>query len=864
MHKTSFVRRGYNTPATNTLPSRGNHSPSYNNNAFELVTASTATGGIHPAVHPAPITTPESTRKPVAAPDKPAGQCGKKGHLGETCWRTHPELRQARKEEVAEKQSIRNATAHISVKASWRLRPSEVPLSCKKIYCVLKRVKPGFYYEYYGPDGAEAQVRGVQDSLHKSLPQGTGKKITRDRVGEYVTAAVKYMNHDSTACDYGCGGQCAVARPEVPADSTTRSADATPAAVAGIKVTNRSRNCTRNHLICRDCGHRPPMEKGRVCQECFDSDETSTRLTSAVTQYSLSEEQYEVLKLAAQGRNVFFTGAAGTGKSRVLEAIVRYLNKSGLSPQVVAPTGMAALQVYGSTIHTFAGWTVKLAKGSPEELSKAAKMPKNYRRFYRIDVLIIDEISMVENDMLSRLSYVLQEALQRAQPDRPPFGDMQVIITGDFYQLPPVLPFETCLKCGEQLEGWKSQKEDVYRCKHHGEFRDEDKYAFASPVWQACNFANVELLQVHRQSDVYFTRLLHKMRKGIDWTSDQEKELLNHENDVVFDEAVKLCPLRREAEAINDAHMEALNTPSHTYSSVDDLTWVRQHPEFLDARRPDGMTTAPLHALFRHRYQDSLELKEGMLVILTRNISTKEKLVNGSTGKIIGFTDMNDETMPRAKKNNKDETRNGEELITGVHRRYAEDKIRYFKDQAEDKLWPIVRFKDGREIPIYADCCVTELGRDEPYSLLSRTQIPLIAGWALSIHKSQGMTLDNVVTSLDKCFAPGQAYVAMSRARSLRNMLIQSLPPKSMLLPDQTVHDFMERTFGGIKLEELVGGEEDDRMQDVKAESDAEEFHDAMDYVEVIPPDMLSDREGDDDSDDFGELDEEYVELLDL
>lgn len=126
----------------------------------------------------------------------------------------------------------------------------------------------------------------------------------------------------------------------------------------------------------------------------------------------------------AQGRNCFFTGAAGTGKSRVVEAIVTYLKRIELEAKVVAPTGMAALNVYGTTLHMYAGWTVKLAQSSLEDLSRVAHEKKVRRRFEDTDVLIIDEVSMVESNMLTRLSHMMQTSLRDTTL---PFGGVQIV-----------------------------------------------------------------------------------------------------------------------------------------------------------------------------------------------------------------------------------------------------------------------------------------------------------------------------------------------------------------------------------------------------------------------------------------------------
>ncbi|CZT17901.1 uncharacterized protein RCC_03738 [Ramularia collo-cygni] len=227
----------------------------------------------------------------------------------------------------------------------------------------------------------------------------------------------------------------------------------------------------------------------------------------------------------------------------------------------------------------------------------------------------------------------------------------------------------------------------------------------------------------------------------------------------------------------------------HRYQSVDHFHWEKHHPEYQDRK-----ITA---SLSQHRYQDELELKQGMKVLLVANLDQERGLVNGSSGKIIGFEEMTDAKLPRAKRKANDTSLDGEPLITHKHKRYAQERVREFKYQSkESQLWPIVRFTNGVERVIYAHCSITELGTTEPFSLLSKTQIPLIAGWAITIHKSQGMTLDNVVVTLGECFAPGQAYVALSRSKSLSTMIVQSLPSQRNLQPDPDVKSFMDKTFG--------------------------------------------------------------------
>lgn len=378
------------------------------------------------------------------------------------------------------------------------------------------------------------------------------------------------------------------------------------------------------------------------------------------------------------------------------------------------------------TLHMYAGWTPKIAESSLDVLAKVAREKKVWKRFSETDVLIIDEISMVEANLLSRLSFMMQEALLTPEEPRLPFGGVQIVVTGDFYQLPPVLPMKTCLQCGEKLEGWDDRSESVYTCPEHGDFYDEDKWTFRSPAWNACNFTNVQLLNVHRQKDIYLMNLLHGMRKGTHWTDEQERVLLNHDHNVIFDNAIKLSPLRREVDTINERHMSKLATSNRTYSCIDHFHWQRHHPEFADA-------TQPLASLHHHRYEGQLELKEGMHVILLANLDVNAGLVNGTGGKIIDFEEMKDETLPRAKKSAKDVATYGEQLVTHEHRYYVQERIKAFKDRAQVQLWPVVKFANGVTRTIFAHCSIQELGKDEPYSLLSRTQIPLIAGWASTL-----------------------------------------------------------------------------------------------------------------------------------
>ena len=538
----------------------------------------------------------------------------------------------------------------------------------------------------------------------------------------------------------------------------------------------------------------------------------ATALEAVIQEHGLVDEQADVLRLVAQKRNVFFTGAAGTGKSTVLKALVDFLRKMSATVAVIAPSGIAAvgLNVGASTLHTYAAWTVDSARRSLKALKADVHKTTVWKRFDETDVLIIDEISMVENDMLTRLSRVMRTARRSGGKNedgepwttkrKDPFGGVQIVITGDFCQLPPLKPFETCLKCGKQQRNVR--KFQTYECDHLIP-RDEDKWAFRSPVWRRCRFKSVELKTIHRQADKQFIDILSRIRKGFPLADDQMRLLLSRRCDpaeVSKIGRVFLCPHRDKVDKINKERMSKLVSPIKCYQCLDDY-WRPVDPE-----KPISEEAAlqekkdALSSLRFHRYSSELELRRGMQVLLLRNLDVEQGLVNGAQGRIVSFEAYAAERLPRAKsRKDGDESRDGRELIGHRHRHHAEDQIRTFgRETAGGPFhgWPIVQFENGRRRTIYPDCTTSEHGKDEPYSLLSRTQVPLIAGWAITIHKSQGMTLDFVTMDLGNCFEPGQAYVALSRARSLEKMLVTSLPGEHRLRPDPTVSDFMKETFG--------------------------------------------------------------------
>ena len=304
-------------------------------------------------------------------------------------------------------------------------------------------------------------------------------------------------------------------------------------------------------------------------------------------------------------------------------------------------------------------------------------------------------------------------------------------------------------------------------CSAHGEFEDDEKWAFRSPVWDCLGLENVVLEQVHRQTDLYFTRMLCDCRKGIAWTAQQEHDLLNNEHDVDRDKATRLVPTRHQADLINSCRLSQISCQARVYKAVDHFRWYPEdYPEMASYKQrvDENQANSPLKVLDHHRFPAELELKAGMLVLLLSNLSHGEGLVNGSIGTVLGFAKV-DRNTPNTPGGPEETWADG--ATSGAHKGYQDARIKDFKarDGESRCIWPLIQFKNGLKRIISANCMVHEHGSGIP-SLLSRTQLPLIAGYALTIHKSQGMTMDSVMLILlsagnaDKLMSPCLAQEA--------------------------------------------------------------------------------------------------------
>ncbi|KAG8165835.1 hypothetical protein KVR01_004387 [Diaporthe batatas] len=458
---------------------------------------------------------------------------------------------------------------------------------------------------------------------------------------------------------------------------------------------------------------------------------------------ALSNEQEHVKKLVCEkGQSVFFTGPAGTGKSVLMRAIIQDLKKKHVKdPErlaVTASTGLAACNIGGMTLHSFAG--IGLGKDDAQTLvKKIRRNPKAKNRWMRTRVLIVDEISMVDGDLFDKLSQVGRIIRNNGRP----WGGIQLVITGDFFQLPPVPD---------------SHSRDT-------------KFAFEAATWNTSIDHTIGLTEVFRQKDPVFAQMLNEMRLG--HISEQTVETFKKmSRPIHFDdglEVTELFPTRQEVENSNQRRLRELSGEAHRYEALDS-----GDPNVRDKLL--GNMMAP----------KVLELKKGAQVMLIKNLD--ETLVNGSLGTVIGFSTESAFEVSGGLFD--DENEAGEGVDPKVKKRLAAFS-RQLSDNAgpDKKKYPLVQFHAVDGTARIMLCCPEPWKVETPTGEVqaSREQLPLILAWALSIHKAQGQTLARVKVDLGKVFEKGQAYVALSRAVTQEGLQVLRFDRKKVMAHPRVV-----------------------------------------------------------------------------
>ncbi|KAM0722669.1 hypothetical protein Q7P37_002110 [Cladosporium fusiforme] len=530
---------------------------------------------------------------------------------------------------------------------------------------------------------------------------------------------------------------------EQESDGTTHEKGfATPAPKAG-KKSQFPWNTTASAVKDQQKKHREEVKK--AVKKNDGTDESIQKAKSKrkqVARVFLSEEQQHVLELVVEKKkSVFFTGSAGTGKSVLLREIIASLRKKyAREPDriaVTASTGLAACNVGGVTLHSFAG--IGLGKEPVADLVKKIKRNQKARhRWMRTKVLVVDEVSMVDGELFDKLEAIARNLRNNGRP----FGGIQLVITGDFFQLPPV-----------------PDKGKVAQ------------FAFDAGTWPTAVEYTIGLHHVFRQKDPVFAGMLNEMREGrLSQSSINTFRSLSRPLDFNDDlEATELFALRSEVENANKSRLVNLQGNEETFEARDGGTIV-------DKTQRDKL-------LSNCMAPETIRLKKGAQVMLIKNVD--ESLVNGSIGRVIGFMDegefdkycINEEAYTQS-----NDGILGTQLPANTMTKEELARKRLTDNLTIQRKFPLVRFAiaDGtsRDLLCQPESWKVELPNGEVQA--SRSQVPLILAWALSIHKAQGQTLERVKVDLGKVFEKGQAYVALSRATSMGGLQVLRFDPKKV------------------------------------------------------------------------------------
>ncbi len=395
--------------------------------------------------------------------------------------------------------------------------------------------------------------------------------------------------------------------------------------------------------------------------------------------------QSQALTILKTGVNVFLTGEPGAGKTHVINEYVAYLRAHGIEPAITASTGIAATHIGGMTIHAWSGIQIK-TKLEKRDLSKIAGNKRIAERIRRAKILIIDEVSMLAPGTLSMVDAVCREIKKSSAP----FGGIQIVLVGDFFQLPPVVKAESTEEYSQILLFEEAPA----------------RFAYDSPAWKSAEPVVCYITEQYRQDDENFLDVLSSIRRNIfDAGHMLHIESRKVKSGIPPADVPKLYSRNIEVDRVNTGILRKLPGEEHSFKMSE------QGPDPLIFALKKGCLSP-----------DGLCLKIGASVMFTKN-NLKEGYVNGTLGIVQGF------------------------------------------DPYDGR--PIVKTRNEKFIKVEpVDWMIEENDR----VLAKVTQLPLRLAWALTVHKSQGMSLDEAVMDLRDVFEFGQGYVALSRVRRLSGL----------------------------------------------------------------------------------------------
>ncbi len=435
--------------------------------------------------------------------------------------------------------------------------------------------------------------------------------------------------------------------------------------------------------------------------------------------------QDEALRIMKTGANVFLTGEPGAGKTFTINKYVDYLREHEINHAITASTGIAATHIGGMTIHSWSGIGIKetLNKYDIDRISSSEYI---CRRVRKTKVLIIDEISMLRAETLSMIDVVCREIKQNSEP----FGGIQVILVGDFFQLPPIEK----RKIEQKQESLMEEK--------------QARFAYESDAWMRLHPVVCYICEQHRQDDTSFLDLLLAIRHNNFDEEHEEKIKSRYIQNGKFPENItKLFSHNLDVDRVNDGMLSKIEGESFKFEM-------------------ESTGSLPLVAALKKGClsPEVLVLKKGAVVMCTKN-NQKEHFVNGTLGTVVDFDS-------------------------------------YSKN-------PIIKTKNGRDIIITPmDWVVEENGKIKA----KITQIPLRLAWAMTVHKSQGMSMDAAVMDLSSVFEYGQGYVALSRVRRLDGLYLLGCNEHALKVHPQILEqdslfqkesEEAEKTFDALSEEEI-------------------------------------------------------------
>ena len=404
--------------------------------------------------------------------------------------------------------------------------------------------------------------------------------------------------------------------------------------------------------------------------------------------------QEEALTILKTGANVFLTGEPGSGKTHTVNAYVRYLREHTIEPAITASTGIAATHIGGMTIHAWSGIGVR-TEITEYDIDHIMQNERTVKRIRRANVLIIDEISMLSARTLAMVEVVCRHVRDNAHA----FGGLQVILVGDFFQLPPIV-------------GRDNRYEDTIDVD--GPSDSLSQFAYQSSAWRTLNPIVCYLSEQHRQEDVAFLNILAGLRSGTVTALHRSTLSARRIKDKPPVGITQLFSHNADVDRINDEALTKVDGAAkhfhmHTHGSAALIA-----PLVRSCLSPED-----------------LALKTGARVMFTKN-DPQGAYVNGTTGTVIGF---------------------------------------------RSDSYPLVETTAGAVIGVEpVDWSVESDGR----VLASITQVPLRLAWAITVHKSQGMSLDAAVMDLSRAFEYGQGYVALSRVRTLEGLYLIGMNERAL------------------------------------------------------------------------------------